>query len=264
MSHPACQRHGVRGIVERVTAAAGPGRGQSRPGRAATRRSPGSCRPLVRTRTRSRRDRGLVGLRHGSARPGLTNVEPAVIGGPEKPAERTDLPVPSPRGETRRSPTRPPPSQASPLRRPRPEDPAAEPAPPRRGARHPAIGAGGLAKPAAGGGPGGDHPPVPSSRTPLRPRRPRAAPGVRPGALLRGGGRSVLAGGSLDDHPVQPLLERVAVGLLLGQDGGQLAGALGVADGLERLDPGRRPSGSRSPWRPGRGRRAGAAWTRSR
>src|SRR5512135_2101465 len=58
-------------------------------------------------------------------------------------------------------------------------------------------------------------------------------------------GRSVpggpLAHGPLGDEAVQALLQRVAVGLLLGQDGGQLARAFGVADGLEGLDPGGAP-----------------------
>src|SRR4051794_30569556 len=57
--------------------------------------------------------------------------------------------------------------------------------------------------------------------------------------LLAGG--PFLAHGALDDHAVEALLEGVAVRLLLGQDGGELAGALGVADGLEGLDPGDAP-----------------------
>ncbi|MHC5543395.1 hypothetical protein ACYOEI_34665, partial [Singulisphaera rosea] len=45
----------------------------------------------------------------------------------------------------------------------------------------------------------------------------------------------------MHDQAVEAFLEGIAVGLLFGQDGRQFAGAFGVADGLEGLDPGRAP-----------------------
>src|SRR5512133_1795207 len=49
------------------------------------------------------------------------------------------------------------------------------------------------------------------------------------------------------DQPVQPSLDGLAMGLLLGEDGRQFSGTCGIAEGLEGMDPGRVPEDRAGP-----------------
>src|SRR5512142_1343693 len=49
------------------------------------------------------------------------------------------------------------------------------------------------------------------------------------------------------DQPVQPSLEGLAMGLLLGEDGRQFSGTCGSAEGPEGMDPGRVPEDRAGP-----------------
>src|SRR5512144_2753887 len=49
------------------------------------------------------------------------------------------------------------------------------------------------------------------------------------------------------DQPVQPPLEGLAMGLLLGEDGRHFSGTCGIAEGLEGMDPGRVPEDRAGP-----------------